>query len=171
MQHQKVTSLFVSRWSPTLVLEKALSCLTSLIGREAVEPGWYERYWKINCGVISLRKTLLGVRSFPSRFPRAIVLKLHANTPRCAWHAAAPSDKEHLYFFALKQLKNPQKSYQKIWSDFFIFKKLKYSQKRGLEEGGGGEKTTVSTTVCFVSQCTLLNAVRNLPRTSQMVQF
>ena len=36
---QKVTSLFVSRWSPTLVLEKALSCLTSLIGREAVEPG------------------------------------------------------------------------------------------------------------------------------------
>ena len=40
----RVTSLFVSRWSPTLVLEKALSCLTSLIGREAVEPGWYERY-------------------------------------------------------------------------------------------------------------------------------
>lgn len=40
----EVTSLFVSRWSPTLVLEKALSCLTSLIGREAVEPGWYERY-------------------------------------------------------------------------------------------------------------------------------
>ena len=40
---QKATPPFVSQWSPTCVLEKALSCLTSLIGREAVEPGWYER--------------------------------------------------------------------------------------------------------------------------------
>ena len=43
---QKATPPFVSQWSPTCVLEKALSCLTSLIGREAVYPGWYERFWK-----------------------------------------------------------------------------------------------------------------------------
>ena len=45
-RQQKETPPFVSQWSPTCVLEKALSCLTSLIGREAVYPGWYERFWK-----------------------------------------------------------------------------------------------------------------------------
>ena len=50
-----ITSPFVSVWSPTTVLERALSCLTALIGREVALPGWYERnrqkvvgYWKFN---------------------------------------------------------------------------------------------------------------------------
>ena len=54
MKMQKITSPFVSVWSPTTALERALPCLTVLIGREVALPGWFERnrynppgYWNL----------------------------------------------------------------------------------------------------------------------------
>ena len=40
---KKITSPFVSVWSATTALERALSCLTALIRREVALPGWHER--------------------------------------------------------------------------------------------------------------------------------